>query len=390
MSDQDCGVINGCSAPKCLSNGQCSTVPVDGGVICRSALGLCDVEERCSGLSTLCPGDNLRTTVCNSAVLPCESDAVCDGGNVLCPPKPLRPAGAVCSSPACLPAITCSGASTFCTGPADAGPLCDDRNVCSVDTCAGGLSCTYAVEPNITSRALLTTFADAGVFRLPFPQAVLSINAGSGSDTLTMCPSGTNFFSTPPECVFEVSLAGMAFTTNRQTGQFTGSGTALVRAQRLSMRFDALLFGTSTGGALLGLGGCGGALPAQPVAPAPVMPVTYGFRIDELDGGLLMLLPLTNQASALSSLTQTCLPSNLSVFQSAIEAQVAALVGTTANTLLNNALTTSLMEQLCLRPSDAGVCQYGTNTAGLCKSGASCYSARHFRNVVPTIPACLR
>jgi len=133
-----------------------------------------------------------------------------------------------------------SGSAVTSTGPADAGQLCDDRNVCSVDTCPVVRVCRGA-EHHLASA-------------LEHWRASAAVSAHDHDD--------------------------------------------LDRAWK--------------------------------------HPGSYGFRIDEADGGLLTLLPFPN-----------------------IE-------------------------------TDVGVCQSGTVSGGLCMSGSSCYSARHFRNVVPTIPACLR
>ncbi len=388
MRDQDCGAITGCAAPKCQANGQCSTVPVDGGVLCRPAAGMCDVEERCSGTSTACPANLLRTTVCSPAAFPCEADAVCDGVNPFCPVKPLRDGGSVCASPACLPPVTCSGVATACVGPADAGQRCDDNNVCSVDTCAGGTSCTWAVEPSITSRALLNSFADGGVIRLPLPPSMSTFPIPLLGDlTISLCPAGPRFMTTPPECMLEVRATGMTFTTTRTT-QFTGAGNVSMRVQLLPLTLSGAFSGA--GGVSMGVESCAGAMPPTVVSPGSVG-VTYGFGIDEGDGGQLTLLPFRNIENDVRGQVRACLPSSVSPMLAtpvadAVRTNVASIIRQT----VEQAFTASLMEQLCLRPSDAGVCQYGTPSNGRCMSGMSCFSARHFRNVVPTIPACFR
>ena len=387
MRDQDCGAITGCAAPKCQLNGQCSTVPVDGGIICRPSQGVCDVEERCSGTSTQCPVNLLRTTVCSPAAMPCEGDAVCDGLRPACPTNPLRDAGTVCLSPACLPPITCSGASSFCTGPVDAGQLCDDRNPCSIDTCAGGASCSYSLEPSITSRALLNTFADAGVIRLALPRSTTTLTTPGGNLSLTLCPNDAQVTATPPECIVEVRLSGTTFVPTRTATQFTATGPASMRLQVLPWAVTGVSSGA--GGSYMGVGGCSGPLPAN-VQPVNVT-VGYGFRIDEGDGGLLTLLPFTNIETEVGMQVTTCqylgFPTALfPTFSNAVRGLVAGSI----RAAVDQAFTASMMEQLCLRPGDAGVCQYGTPSNGLCMSGMSCFSARHFRAAVPTIPACVR
>lgn len=386
MRDQDCGAITGCAAPRCQGNA-CITVPVDGGVICRPSLGVCDVEERCSGVTTQCPVNVLRTTVCAPAAFPCEADAVCNGVDPFCPAKPFRDAGSVCASPACLPPVTCSGVATACLGPADAGPLCDDRNVCSVDTCAGGTSCTWAVEPSITSRALLNSFADGGVIRVVLPSSTSTFSFPLGDLTVSLCPAGPRFMTTPPECMLEVRTTGMTFTTTRTT-QFSGAGPASMRVQLLPVSFSGLFSGA--GGVSMGVESCAGAMPPSMVSPVNV-PVTYAFRIDEPDGGLLTLQPFGNNEADIRNQVRACLPgSAVPMLATAVSDSVRNVVAGTIRQAVEQAFAASLMEQLCLRPSDAGVCQYGMPTNGLCRAGTNCFSGRHFRDVVPTIPACVR
>lgn len=391
MRDQDCGAITGCAAPKCQLTGQCTTLPVDGGVICRASLGMCDVEERCSGVSMQCPVNVLRTTVCQTGT-ECEGDAVCDGLNPACPTRPRRDAGVVCASPACLPPITCSGASSFCTGPADAGQRCDDNNLCSVDTCTGGTSCSWMVEPSITSRALLSTFPDGGVLRLSLQQRSANISTPLGTATLTVCPNGTLTTSAPPECVLEVSLIASTFMTTRTATQFVGTGSVLVRSQLIPLRLPIPTLGTQNGGSRIGAGGCSGNLPAQPVGLVPIV-INYGFQINEGAGGLVTLLPFNDIEGPIRAQLQTCLPSAVTMLgsvQTAVETAVADAVAPSAAVQVINALNASLMEQLCVHTNDAGVCPIGTPAYGLCMTGPRCYSARHFRTPVPTIPACVR
>jgi hypothetical protein len=146
---------------------------------------------------------------------------------------------------------------------------------------------------------------------------------------------------------------------------------------------------TGAGGILMGAGGCSGAQPVG-VTSRPV-PVSYGFRIDEGDGGVLALLPFGDLEQAVGGQVQTCL---YSAFPTMLEAtftnSIRNLVAANIEAVVEQALTASMMAQLCLRPSDAGLCQYGTPVNGLCLAGSNCFSARHFRNLVPTIPACVR
>ena len=55
------------------------------GVTCRTAAGVCDIPETCTGASALCPLDQKSTEVCQPAADPCGAASVCDGASNDCP-----------------------------------------------------------------------------------------------------------------------------------------------------------------------------------------------------------------------------------------------------------------------------------------------------------------
>src|SRR5438067_6394136 len=61
-----------CCAVDCLSF-------VPAGTVCRSAAGVCDVEETCDGTSADCPPDVKSTTECRPAAGDCDVAEACDG-----------------------------------------------------------------------------------------------------------------------------------------------------------------------------------------------------------------------------------------------------------------------------------------------------------------------
>jgi ELWxxDGT repeat protein len=57
------------------------------GVTCRTAAGVCDLAETCTGTSALCPFDQKRIDECGPAPDPCDPPAVCDGASNECPTR---------------------------------------------------------------------------------------------------------------------------------------------------------------------------------------------------------------------------------------------------------------------------------------------------------------
>jgi fibronectin type 3 domain-containing protein len=91
--------------------------------ICREVAGLCDIAESCTGTSPDCPVDAVLTpgTLCRAAAGPCDVAESCSGTDPGCPDDLMAPAVTICRASTdgnhCDPAETCSGSSVSC--PAD-------------------------------------------------------------------------------------------------------------------------------------------------------------------------------------------------------------------------------------------------------------------------------
>ena len=114
------------------------------GTVCRTAAGVCDVAETCTGTSSPCPADakSPSGTVCRSSAGVCDPAEVCNGSSAACPADALSPSGTVCRSSAgvCDPAESCTGSSATC--PADA--LASSSTVCraAAGVCDVAENCT--------------------------------------------------------------------------------------------------------------------------------------------------------------------------------------------------------------------------------------------------------
>src|SRR5207249_2835073 len=69
------------------------------GTVCRAAAGGCDVAETCTGTSTACPVDAIKTagTVCRAAAGECDLAETCDGVTTACPTDVLKASGTTCT-----------------------------------------------------------------------------------------------------------------------------------------------------------------------------------------------------------------------------------------------------------------------------------------------------
>lgn len=267
-------------------------------------------------------------------------------------------------------------------------PACDDRNICSIGQCSAA-GCSYQVDPVITGRALLNTFTDAGVLRLPIPTVTGSISSIVGAVNYIVCPGGSNPGVVPPSCVLEANLGLGVFALIRDGGAVQVDGTVPMRVQYMPIDLSGAFIDSASG--FSGTGGCSGSLPGT-VTPIPV-PVRFSFRADEADGGVVTLQGIDPGQSALGSSTSLC---SGSPFANAIAPQVSPILGnivvSAGDQGVRAAIEASLVAQLCMRAGDGGVCQFGTRgDGGICVNGMGrCYSGLHFRPAVPTIPACLQ
>lgn len=98
--DGDTGDCEACSlAAGSTADGSCELVAQ--GVVCRTAIDVCDVAEQCTGSSNACPVDELEATgtVCRPATAECDAEEVCSG-EAACPPDLSAPDGTSCDSDA--------------------------------------------------------------------------------------------------------------------------------------------------------------------------------------------------------------------------------------------------------------------------------------------------
>ncbi len=164
--------IGDCDLPESCSSS--STVcPADArlsaGTVCRAASPLfaCDAAEVCDGTSGVCPADTAaRTdTICRVPVGACDAEERCDGTSFACPGDAVVPPGIACggSGPgSCSTLGTCDGISTSCPGAMifAAGTPClrrDPLNPCDLDDFCDGVhdSCppTYAPAGTVCAPA---------------------------------------------------------------------------------------------------------------------------------------------------------------------------------------------------------------------------------------------
>jgi probable HAF family extracellular repeat protein/cysteine-rich repeat protein len=131
----------------------CTHPPGNAGAECRAVApgGVCDVAERCDGVSPACPADRFAGAEkeCRGAAGECDVAERCDGRAATCPADGFAPSTRGCRSAQgeCDRAESCSGTSPHC--PADgllpAGTACTaDAETCTADVCDGTrVACTH-------------------------------------------------------------------------------------------------------------------------------------------------------------------------------------------------------------------------------------------------------
>jgi len=122
------------ASPTCCT-GSCRLAVA--GATCRTALGVCDRAESCTGTSPQCPPDELAgpEVVCRASTGECDSAEVCDGVGLACPADSLASDGTSCSSG------VCSGGQCI----ADPAPTCVGLSLPSHMICEAGRDCTMAL-----------------------------------------------------------------------------------------------------------------------------------------------------------------------------------------------------------------------------------------------------
>jgi hypothetical protein len=112
--------------------------------VCRSAAGVCDIAENCTGTADQpCPSDSVSGAfvVCRSAVDECDATENCDGSAVNCPADAKQPLNTPCTADSNVCTLDiCDGVGNTCTHPAgNMGTLCRAQaGVCDVaENCDG-------------------------------------------------------------------------------------------------------------------------------------------------------------------------------------------------------------------------------------------------------------
>src|SRR5207253_2303549 len=135
---------NPCSRDECDgSSDDCQHPAGNAGTVCRAAAGVCDVDESCTGSSTVCPADAFKPSgrAWCSAAGECAPAEKRPANGASCPADAKSAAGTACtadSNPCTLD--QCDGTNDACQHPAgNAGTVCRAAaGVCDVDeSCTG-------------------------------------------------------------------------------------------------------------------------------------------------------------------------------------------------------------------------------------------------------------
>src|SRR5437762_8353111 len=87
---------NPCTADRCAGTSvSCQHPAGNAGAVCRAAAGVCDVDESCTGSSTVCPADAFKpsSTVCRASAGECDPAENCPGNGPNCPADAKSAAG---------------------------------------------------------------------------------------------------------------------------------------------------------------------------------------------------------------------------------------------------------------------------------------------------------
>jgi hypothetical protein len=193
-----------CTSDQC-QGGICSGIADQGGVVCRGAMGVCDVQEICTNGIASCPADSKRPPgfACPTDNNFCTVDQ-CNGVSNACPYS-AAPVGTSCrpQNGVCDVAETCNGTTTcpvdgFALSSVECrAPSCQDSAVAVLPAnCTGfGPSC-----PALTTQAC-APFTCAGNF------------CQGGCTIDSQCAAGN--YCAPPNCL-EQKKQGDACTANNQ------------------------------------------------------------------------------------------------------------------------------------------------------------------------------
>src|SRR5439155_12847232 len=121
------------------------------GAVCRPAPGDCDLEETCTGTSSVCPADAFKpsSSVCRPSAGECDPAENCTGSSASCPEDAKYPASTPCTDDAnpCS-RDECDGTNDACQHPpGNAGAVCRPAaGPCDVDETCTGTSTTCPAD----------------------------------------------------------------------------------------------------------------------------------------------------------------------------------------------------------------------------------------------------
>lgn len=214
-----------CTTDSCSPSVGCSAKPGNDGAAC-SDNNACTVSDACAagtckGAGKDCNDNNVCTTdKCNPATQGCFYEAVADGDP--------------CAGPTCPSTSSWQPASKCQSGKCEAAPApigCDDKNVCTIDSCNAQLGCQHALASSCTDNNLCTDDKcdqAKGCLSSPNAAGCDDGNACTKSDTCTLgvCQGQTATCNDGNPCTVDScdQLKGCVFTAT--TGACDADGKA--------------------------------------------------------------------------------------------------------------------------------------------------------------------
>ena len=215
-------------------------------VVCRPAAGLCDIAESCTGSSPDCPVDAVLTkgTLCRPAAGPCDVAESCSGSGPDCPDDLVAPAATICRASTdanhCDPAETCTGSSISCpanviyalpVAPANVGAVAGTQQATiSWDLVSGATG--YNVKRSPTSGSGYTTQGAPPTTTAP-PYVSTGLTGGtkyyyvvSSVNTISTCESANSLETSVTPTGACVPPAAPTLTAQASNGQVLLTWTA--------------------------------------------------------------------------------------------------------------------------------------------------------------------